>query len=350
MTQIFRRSIDNIIFNQVIEGISYHMNDFFLSCDWGTSSLRLRLIEASSGSIEGEVIAGDGIAKVYSQWGRLQEKPDRFGYFQKCLSSSIAKLEARCAVSCEGLILIISGMASSSIGMLEVPYATLPLALSEKALPKQFLPAQAAFPYHTLLISGLRTRDDVMRGEETELIGLARETDYTFEEGVYIFPGTHSKHIEVQNHQIIGFHTFVTGELFDLLTSHSTLKASVDRPEKFDKACQDAFVMGVQASRKYNFLTGLFKTRTNQLLEKLDFYENYYYLSGLITGMELSNAKSYKNMVVCAGAKFVEPYRLGAAVLGLSEKCQFVPVSEVALLVCRGHQKIYENLNIKDHL
>ena len=322
------------------------MNDVFLSCDWGTSTSRLRMVETASGQVMGEVVADEGIARVFGRWNQLPEKVDRLAFFQKSLARYITRLEAECARSCEGLTLVVSGMASSSIGMLELPYAPLPIPLSEKALSRQFLPGGKAFPYDILLISGLSTADDVMRGEETELIGLAggknHGCDHSFEEGVYIFPGTHSKHIMVKDRRIVDFHTFMTGELFELLTTHSTLQASVKRPEKFDEACRNALAHGLRESREKNFLTGLFKTRTNQLLNKLDFYENYYYLSGLIMGLELASAKSYESIVICAAAKFVEPYRLGAEVLGLSEKCRFVPAKEVAMLACQGQRKVYQ--------
>ena len=326
------------------------MNDVFLSCDWGTSTLRLKLIEASPGDILAEVVTEDGIASVFDQWTKHPEKPDRFKFFQKSLANSIAALEAKYALSCKGMPLIISGMASSSIGMCELPYAPLPVTLSEKALLKQFFPADKAFPHDILLISGLSTGDDVMRGEETELIGLVNGTGIPFEEGVYIFPGTHSKHIKVENNSIVNFHTFMTGELFDVLTSHSTLQASLKKGKKFDKQYHSAFIRGIKVSHEQNFLNGLFKTRTNQLKNILDPYENFYYLSGLIIGMELAAAKGYKAMVVCAGPKFIEPYRLGAEALGLSGKSQFISASEVALLVCKGHKKIYENWKIKDNL
>ena len=325
------------------------MNDVFLSCDWGTSTLRLRLIEAKFNRILGEVIIEEGIAKIFDQWASLPERPDRLRFFQKSLVNSIARLEAQHALSCEGLMLIISGMASSSIGMKALPYATVPIQPSEKALSQHFFPADNTFPHDVLLISGLSTKDDVMRGEETELIGLIQETDKIFEERVYIFPGTHSKHIKVKNNRITDFHTFMTGEMFDVLSSRSTLQASLKKPEGFDKAYHEAFVVGIRVSQEQNFLSGLFKTRTNQLLNKLDPYQNFYYLSGLIIGMELAEAKSYEAMIVCAGPKFAELYRLGTEILGLSAKCQFVPASEVATLVCKGHRKIYENLNLKEH-
>ena len=140
----------------------------------------------------------------------------------------------------------------------------------------------------------------------------------------------------------------MTGELFDLFTSHSTLKASLKKPERFGEEYHEAFVRGIRLSQQRNFLSGAFKTRTNQLLGKLDPFQNFYYLSGLIIGLELSDAKEYTDFVICAGPKFIEPYKLGAEELGLSARCRFIPPAEVVQLVCKGHQKIYKNWNFND--
>lgn len=305
-------------------------------------------MEAGSGRILGEVISEDGISRVFDEWTRLPERPARLGFFQKRLAESIIKLETQCDIPSEGLTLIVSGMASSSIGMEELPYTPLPITLSEMALPKKFFPADKIFPYNTLLISGLRTDNDVMRGEETELIGLVEGGNNASGDRVYIFPGTHSKHIKVENNRITDFHTFMTGEFFDLFTSHSTLKASLKKPERFSEEYHEAFARGIQFSQERNFLSGAFMTRTNQLLGKLDPFQNFYYLSGLIIGLELSDAKEYTDIVICAASKFIEPYKLGVKELGLSARCQFIPSAEVARLVCKGHQKIYENWNFND--
>ena len=44
---------------------------YILSCDWGTSSFRLWLVDVVNGNIKDEVFSDKGIALVYNDW--LQE-------------------------------------------------------------------------------------------------------------------------------------------------------------------------------------------------------------------------------------------------------------------------------------
>jgi hypothetical protein len=64
-----------------------------------------------------------------------------------------------------------TGMVSSSMGMRELPYRELPLAIDGSALSVERVAARDDFPHALVLVSGVRSHDDVMRGEETQLIG-----------------------------------------------------------------------------------------------------------------------------------------------------------------------------------
>ena len=66
---------------------------------------------------------------------------------------------------------------------------------------------------------------DVMRGEETQLLGaLAARLGHG--DGWCVLPGTHSKWVRLQGGAIAEFATFMTGELFALLSQHGTLAAA----------------------------------------------------------------------------------------------------------------------------
>ncbi len=75
-------------------------------------------------------------------------------------------------------------------------------------------------PY--ILVSGFQTDTDIMRGEETKLLGFDIPDD---EERIFIFPGTHSKHVFVKNKTGIDFKTYMTGELFNLMSEKSILRS-----------------------------------------------------------------------------------------------------------------------------
>ena len=96
----------------------------------------------------------------------------RSQFFRNQLHQQVRRLAEKIAIDLKGIAIIISGMASSSIGMEEVPYATLPFPVDGSQTSVKLLSGQPDFPHDIILVGGIRTRHDVMRGEETQLIGL----------------------------------------------------------------------------------------------------------------------------------------------------------------------------------
>src|SRR5690606_34701318 len=122
------------------------------------------------------------------------------------------------------LPVVICGMAGSRQGWREVPYLEVPATLPE--IPGAALKVDdASRPVH--ILPGLSQRHpsaDVMRGEETQLLGLSLDREI---DGVVCMPGTHAKWAVMQGGRIESFSTFMTGEVFALLTKHSLLRFSV---------------------------------------------------------------------------------------------------------------------------
>jgi 2-dehydro-3-deoxygalactonokinase len=155
---------------------------YLLSCDWGTTSFRLRLTERNTGKVLYAVTTANGIKTACFN----QSKET----FQTYLASKIAKIEASLSKDLASVPMVISGMISSNIGWKELPYGVLPFSLDNPQLPTELIPATEAFPHSILLISGICTSNDVMRGEETQLLGLA--ASHNLKDGLCIIPGTHS--------------------------------------------------------------------------------------------------------------------------------------------------------------
>jgi 2-dehydro-3-deoxygalactonokinase len=146
----------------------------------------------------------------------------------------------------------------------------------------------------THLISGVRADLDMMRGEETEILGLfsgGRQARIA-EDGIAVLPGTHSKHVRLRNRQITAFRTYMTGELFDVLSAHSLLRASVQPTDGapsltlLELSAHEAFVAGVRASSS-GLAGNLFQTRVRTVLQKVAPTINRWFLSGLLIGSEL---------------------------------------------------------------
>ncbi len=280
----------------------------FISCDWGTSSLRLRLTDAGTQTVLAEVKSQDGIAAIYALW-KNDNNIERISFYLSILSGHITTLATQYGQSLAGLTVVLSGMASSSIGMLELPYKEMPFNKDGSDFLVDAIPPSLHFSNRLLIVSGVRSATDVMRGEETMLAGC--NTDVQAEEVLFIFPGTHSKHVTVKNGIVQNFKTYMTGEIFDLLANKSILSASVQK-NSFLQANEMAFKKGVMESYNSNFLSTLFHVRTNQLFDQLDTMSNYYFLSGLLIGAELKDIpeKKYAGIQLVSSEIFLPLYTM----------------------------------------
>lgn len=258
-----------------------------LCCDWGTSTFRLALVDNPTGIVLANEKNDQGIARTFELWkgksNRIKERESfYFGFIQNC----IVLLEHQLNESLNETPLVISGMASSSIGIKELPYKNLPFATDGSDLIVKKFKCEIRSHREVFLISGVRCNsDDVMRGEETLLIGSTPEGTNE-KRKLFIFPGTHSKHIRVQHGKVISFQTFMTGEFFDLVTHHGILAHSV-LIDNHSQKTKEAFKEGILKGIHGNLLHSCFSVRTNDLFKCYTKRENYYFLSGLFIGNEL---------------------------------------------------------------
>lgn len=330
------------------------MIHYLLCCDWGTSSFRLRLIDSSTYQPIDEVIAQQGIAPVFDAWKNTGEKNgiSRAQFFRDHLKGQIAALSAKAARNLEHVPVAVSGMASSSIGMEELPYATLPFAMDGGQASVRHFDATETFPHELILISGVKSQEDVMRGEETQLIGLTALLDSAGQrtsDAIFIFPGTHSKHLYVQGDRLLNFETYMTGEVFNLMATSSILKDSVDSRglDDFSEANLAAFRAGVQQA-ELSLLNRLFTVRTNQLFGKLSKKQNAFYLSGLLIGAELKPLRAKENwqLVLCSGTNLFSFYRQAIDDLELTSRTTLIPAEVIDQAAVVGQVILFQNQNL----
>jgi 2-dehydro-3-deoxygalactonokinase len=227
--------------------------------------------------------------------------------------------------------------------MTELPYATLPFSLDGSDAEVQQIEASATFRHHCFLISGIRSDDDVMRGEETQLIGCTDKWVEQPGKHIFIFPGTHSKHITVNENNVSSFKTYMTGEFFDLLSKKSLLHASVEFAGLNAAGCLNNFIRGVRLSRETNLLHTSFITRTNLLFNKLNKKENYNFLSGLLIGAELQDLISCdaESIRLCSDSHLHEQYETALAAIDKNSKTEILSIDSPEDAVVRGQHKIF---------
>jgi 2-dehydro-3-deoxygalactonokinase len=128
-----------------------------------------------------------------------------------------------------------------------------------------------------------------MRGEETQIAGfISRNPDF---DGVLCLPGTHSKWVHISAREVVSFQTFMTGELFALLSKQSVLRHSISATgwddEMFKNAINDAMARPAAVAAQ------LFALRAQSLLADLSPDAARARLSGLLIGLELAAARPY---------------------------------------------------------
>lgn len=318
----------------------------FLSCDWGTSSFRLKLVNMATLEILAEENTDQGIATTYKLWEqtRQQDPGQRLMFYLDRIREKIQKMEKSLSLPLIHTPLVLSGMASSSIGMANLPYGQLPLHTDGKGI--QTASYHQGLDHPVLLISGIRSEEDVMRGEETQLIGVINGMEDRMGEKVFVFPGTHSKHISVQDGLVTGFSTYMTGEFFELLSKKSILSGSVEEDKQIDlDENVEFFKKGVLQATQTNLLNASFGVRTNDLFNKLSKKQNHHYLSGLVIGTELKELRKQDSaeIYLCCSSNLRSRYQTGLAALGI-EGVHIFPGSYIDKAVVLGQLQIYKQI------
>ncbi len=243
--------------------------------DWGTSRLRLWLLDP-----EGRILAS-------SRGPEGLEAGRRLG-FEAVLRNHLSRLLAP-----EPLPILICGMAGSQQGWLEAPYVDLPASLDRLA---EAVVAVAGTDLDVRIVPGLAKRDpaapDVMRGEETQLIGVA--VGGAAGRRRVCLPGTHSKWVVLEDRRVEDFTSYLTGELFAVLSKHSILRhslAAADAEAPVDPE-NPVFVAALRRSLagSERFLAELFSIRAAGLLDGLSSADAAARLSGFLIGAEVATA------------------------------------------------------------
>lgn len=244
----------------------------WVGVDWGTSNLRAWGIGSS-----GTVVAG---ANSDQGMGKLARER-----FPEALGAALAQMPLP-----QGpLDVVICGMAGARQGWLEAPYLEAPTDLGSlgRGAVSPHMPDER---FRVSILPGVCQRqggENVMRGEETQLLGMASLTPgYA---GLVCMPGTHSKWARLDGTRIEHFSTAMTGEMFALLKGQSVLRHSLDGP--LDGPGQDeGFVAGARdgLDNPTALLSQLFTVRAASLLSGKDPDWCAGYLSGLLIGTEIA--------------------------------------------------------------
>ncbi|WP_051078336.1 2-dehydro-3-deoxygalactonokinase [Leeia oryzae] len=188
------------------------------------------------------------------------------------------------------LPMLLCGMAGSKSGWRETGYVPTPAAverLVDGLLQFEALGRRVAIVpgvAHERPGDGFR---DVMRGEETQIVGLPAACMQAARLDLVMTPGTHNKWIHLQAGRMTALATYMTGEMFALLRQHSLLgPVIVDGP--WDEAC---FLAGVDTALTHpDWLHQLFGVRARGVQGLMPAADLGQWLSGLLIGYEIQAA------------------------------------------------------------
>jgi 2-dehydro-3-deoxygalactonokinase len=239
-----------------------------LGIDWGTTNRRAYVLDAQ----------GKLVRQYSDEFGILAVA----GNFEHALADLLKRLEL------ERADVVMSGMVGSRNGWRQVPYLSVDQPIS--ALADAMLEVDTALPnVRCRIVPGYRFVDshgtpDVMRGEETQVLGAL---SLSASSGWFLLPGTHSKWVRIENETIAEIMTFMTGELFALLSHHGTLANLMQEQQPVPAA----FEAGLTAGRHGSFTHATFGCRALVVTDAMPAAHAWSYLSGLLIGAELQEIR-----------------------------------------------------------
>jgi 2-dehydro-3-deoxygalactonokinase len=251
-----------------------------IGLDWGTTSLRAYRFDGSGQVVDArhrplgilqiaaaDAGAGDGFARALDQ----------------ACGDWISAGPACALLAC--------GMIGSAQGWREAPYVEVPAGVD--VLGRALTAVETARGV-LHIVPGMIARGalpEVMRGEETQVAGVVEAASGGPADAWIGLPGTHAKWVRVRDRRVVGFHTFMTGEVFAALCAHTILGRTM-RPAAAPDDAQRAFDRGAGVARspdgRLGVLSTMFSARTLGLVGELPGEVQADYLSGLLIGYEVA--------------------------------------------------------------
>ena len=270
----------------------------WIAADWGTTHIRAWAIGE-----EDNVLAFRESNEGMKDLQQNQFEP----VLLKLIESWLDDTKVTTVIAC--------GMVGSKQGWVETPYLKTPcvpidnqqLAIAttkDNRIKVNFVPG--------VMQNNLA---DIMRGEETQIAGfINKNPDFN---GVVCLPGTHTKWVNVKEGQITSFKTFMTGELFGVISNHTLIRHSISikgwNQAGFEAGIHEGF------NNPGSIASDLFSLRAESIVNDLDRDQARSTLSGLLLGVELNGAQSYweNNNVTIIGSQLLSNnYHQGLKILG----------------------------------
>ncbi|MGB0786328.1 MAG: 2-dehydro-3-deoxygalactonokinase [Alphaproteobacteria bacterium] len=266
-----------------------------IGVDWGSTHLRIYRLEG-----------GVCVDKIHSTMGAKELIGKGSHAFERVF------VDAAGSWIDDAQAIYVSGMATSKNAWFETSYIDCPCDLRKLGAGALQTAIQGK---PVFLLPGIADTigPDVIRGEEVQLLGLSGEG----KQRVVVLPGTHSKWVQISGFRILGFRTFMTGEVFEL-ARYQSLGGRLAEGEGFDRK---AFENGL-AQSEAGLLNSLFSARPRVLLGNMKATATHSFLSGVTIGSEVREAQTVfditdKELLLHADGHLATLYMQALSFLGL---------------------------------
>lgn len=262
----------------------------WIAVDWGTTHLRAWAM-SNDGVVLGAVTSDEGMGKLSAT----------------AFEPALLKIIENWLVDGKTTPVVSCGMVGSRQGWIEAPYQVAPCEPIANSPLARAHTTDARIEF--FVVPGIKQNApaDVMRGEETQIAGLiAHEPDF---DGVACLPGTHTKWVRISAGEIVHFSTYLTGELFSLLSTQSVLRHSIAQSGWDEAAFKDAIDDAI--TKPSAISARLFSLRSEALISDLSPETARARLSGYLIGLELSAARQYwlgQKVVIIGDEKISDAY------------------------------------------
>lgn len=306
----------------------------YISIDGGTTNTRISLV------IDNKIVD----AKKYNIGAGAGESGKEV--LKDSVKQGISELLRKNSLSEKDITRILaSGMITSEFGLHLLPHQPIPVGLKElKAASEELILSDiSSIPF--VFMRGVKTdcktleTTDIMRGEETELMGIAKPE---YGKSVYALMGSHTKMIRTDsNGQISEFVTLLTGELCAALAHNTILKhAFILEDAKLD---DEYLLKGFEYAESKGFSEALFKVRSLKSIFSCTENQAYSFFLGVILVSDTEYVlNSDAETVVIAGNSALK-HALNT-ILEAKSKARIVKLTDRQVLesVVLGQIKIYE--------
>lgn len=253
--------------------------------------------------------------------------------------------------------IIASGMITSNMGLIEIPHMEAPASVFDISKQVKSIRFDDIVDKDILFIPGIKSgfnknstlaEKDIMRGEETEVFGYLSHANGENEDILVVHYGSHHKCIHVQNNNIVGSRTAITGELIMAVSQNTIIKSSLKNLEQVEIDL-DWVRQGVEASKTSGISRAIFSVRMLDTMEKLDKNKVTSFFLGIMLQQDLELIESVinpntKKLVMYGRKLFPSIIKIFIQEIYKAIELDIISEEESDMLSVKGALSLYELL------